>query len=324
MCGNNRRGVGMTYFDEIMKMHPVRNRALQKEAFRKWALKEAARNGCEGRIEENDGHANIVIGDMDRAKAVFTAHYDTPWESIFPNFMLPRARGLYYLYQMLIIAALLVFGFAAAGLFMLCVKLDYTVVSNRLAPLAVFMVVYYALFFLIFRTFVNRNNANDNTSGVACVLETMKKIPENLRENVLFVLFDDEEKGKKGSKAFFKAHSETLSNLPVINFDCVGFGRHPVFIVKEALEKTEAYAAFEKTYGTLENASIFSAKKARANSDQMSFPMGTGVMTCEKTKRGLLYVGRIHTRRDTVVDQENIRMLSDASAEFVLSMEDQP
>lgn len=314
----------MKYSEEILKLFPVRNRRTEKEAFRKWALKEAERLGYAARTEENGGHRNIVIGDIETAKTVFTAHYDTPMASVFPNFMLPKARALYYAYQALIILAVMAAGFFAAGLFEATVPLDYTVTKNRMALVGIFMLVYYGLFFLLFKTFVNKNNANDNTSGVACIFETMARLPENVRGNAAFVLFDDEEKGKKGSKAFFKAHTERFVSLPVINFDCVGFGDHPVIIVKDAFINTKTYAAFEKAFSALENVQICNAGEAHANSDQMSFPLGTGVMMCARSKYGILYVGRIHTKRDTVSDSRNIDVLSTASKEFMLGMEAQP
>ena len=49
----------------------------------------------------------------------------------------------------------------------------------------------------------NRHTANDNTSGVAAVMELMARLPEEQRSKAAFILFDNEEKGMLGYSAAF-------------------------------------------------------------------------------------------------------------------------
>jgi hypothetical protein len=51
-------------------------------------------------------------------------------------------------------------------------------------------------------------------------------------------------------------------------------------------------------------------------SDQRNFDLGVGVSALNKTKHGLLYMNKIHTKRDTVYDEENIEFLKNGAIEL--------
>ena len=308
------------FFDGINRKFPVRNTKDEKAAFSGWVMEEAKKSGLNAYISDDKGHKNIVIGNIDTAKVIFTAHYDTPWQSPWPNLMLPANRGLFLLYQMGILIPFLAVSFLAAFLTAKLVPLDYTQATNRLVPLYAYLITYYALFFAFLRGKNNKNNLNDNTSGVATVLSIAKEMKPEQLEKAAFILFDDEEKGKKGSKAFAEAHKALFDHTPVVNFDCVGLGDHFVVIEKESFKETEGYDAFKNAFSKLPNVHFFSSKKAHANSDQTSFKIGNAVMAVKKSRRGILYVDRIHTSRDTVVDDKNLTLLKDASVSFIESM----
>ena len=44
---------------------------------------------------------NLIIGDLEQAKIVLTAHYDTCARSLLPNFILPKNPVLSLLYGLL-------------------------------------------------------------------------------------------------------------------------------------------------------------------------------------------------------------------------------
>lgn len=308
------------FFDEIIERFPVRNTKKQKEAFARWVIEDARKHGLDASVSDDKGHKNIVIGNPDTAKTIFTAHYDTPWQSPWPNLMLPKNRGLFLLYQIGILIPFLLISFFAAFLVMKMVPLDYTQPTNRLVPLYAYLFTYYILFFVFLRGKKNQNNFNDNTSGVSVVLSIAKNMKPELLEKAAFILFDNEERGKKGSKAFAKAHKELSEHTPVINFDCVGVGDHFVVIEKEAFKAKKEYEAFRNAFSHLPNVHFFFSKKAHANSDQTSFKMGNAVMAVKKSGRGILYVNRIHTSKDTLVDTQNLVLLKEASVSFIESM----
>ena len=188
--------------------------------------------------------------------------------------------------------------------------------DNRVLCLT-FLAVYYALYFLLFRTFNNPNNYNDNTSGVATVLSLMERIGT---DKVAYILFDNEEKGKKGSKAYRNDHKEMTENKLFVNFDCVGNGENFVFIAMQEAEKSESYARLCESFTASDRytVSFYPIKGSESNSDYKNFPCGVGCMACKKGKRTkTLYTPRIHTPRDVVASAENVEFLVEGMRRFV-------
>ena len=167
----------MSYLQDITARFPVRKRDEEKEAFRKWAVAQGKILGYSARVEElaRGRHCNVVFGSPEHAQVIYTAHYDTPARLPIPNLMTPRNIPMFALYQLGIILVLLLaaaIAFVGAQLLM----------RNASLSLIIALVVYYALLLLMIAGPANPNNANDNTSGVAAVLETMARMPKEQRE----------------------------------------------------------------------------------------------------------------------------------------------
>lgn len=303
------------YLSEIDERFPIRNSAEQKEAFRVYALEEAQKNGLPAVREQSAEHINLVFGDPASARVIFTAHYDTPRRAVLPNLMLVSNRTLHWAYvfgQILIMLAIAIgaaFGAKAA------LHLEWQKLQDRMLMLFVYMAVYYLLFFLMMRGPANRRNRNDNTSGTAAVLELTRKLGS--RPGIALILFDNEEKGKKGSKAFAADHPPVKQNALIVNMDCVGNGDNFLFCVPDAAESNPLLAAL-KTAAEQKAlpARFFNTKKAQTNSDNRSFTQGIGVCCCRYKRFVGYYNGRIHTARDTVAEPGNIARLTDALSSF--------
>ena len=56
---------------------------------------------------------------------------------------------------------------------------------------------------------------------------------------------------------------------------------------------------------------FFPAKGSPCNSDQKSFPRGVACVACRQTRRGIFYTPAIHTEKDKVAREENVRYLAD-------------
>ena len=296
----------MSILKDIIKDHPIRRSESQKDSFRSAAISFSEKLGFSAKVETLKESKNVIIGDPESAEVIITAHYDTPAASLFPNVMIPRNRVLFYLYQFTPIFALL---FASLGL---SYFMGYVLLKSYETFMIGFLVLYYGGFFLMSRVFENKNNYNDNTSGIATVLSVAQSLDENSRKKIAFILFDNEEKGKLGSKAYFSAHKDYMTDKPVLNLDCVGNGENVIFIAKVPAQKTPLWSALSslpKCRGRY-TLHLFTQKEADANSDHKSFPVGIGCMTALRSKRGVLYAGRIHTHRDVVAKEENIDFLT--------------
>ena len=317
MFGNRQKGNDMSRLNDLIHNHPVRRSEGQKAAFRESIVSDLSARGYDAKAEKSGGkHENVVIGDPMSAEAVFTAHYDTPATSIFPNVMIPRARLLFYLYQFLPIIVLLALSLGIGYL------VGEVLLHSYEAFIISFLVLYYGGYFLMFRTFENKNNYNDNTSGVAAVLSIADALDTSMRGKVAFILFDNEEKGKKGSKAYFADHKTDMEKRIVINLDCVGNGDNIVFIAKPDAQKSDVYTKLTESFSSEDGYSVhfFSSKQADANSDHKSFPAGIGCMACSRSRLGVLYAGRIHTKRDVVANEANIDFITAGAVKFINSL----
>ena len=299
--------------NEIFEKYEVRKTKKQKMQFFDF-LQATARN--EGysvtseRIDKN-GH-NIVVGSPANAKVIYTAHYDTPAASFFPNIITPKSIPLYLLYQILISVIL----FTIPALLIIWVP-DLILSHSTSAFWPIFSILSgYSLIviecYLLTSGPANKHNANDNTSGVMTLIHIMKSMPAEARNQVAFIFFDLEEKGCIGSSAYRKAHKKALKDVPVINFDCVSDGNNILFAVnkkaarfKESLQK--AFVSNDKY--TVEVAT----KGAFYPSDHKNFATGIGVGALNKSKLGILYNNKIHTKNDVVYDEENIIFLAEGA-----------
>lgn len=306
----------------VFANHEIRKTKKQKSAFIDYVQSTAAAKGYNCRVERGYlGARNIVVGDPDTAKVVYTAHYDTCAVMPFPNFITPKCIWLYLLYQILITVALLgIPMLLLAGVYALCTAL------TPVDPDALFLILYEGWFVLLLVEMyflmagpANQHTANDNTSGVTTLLDIMTALPEELRGEVGFVFFDLEEMGLFGSAGFASKHKKVAKNTLLVNFDCVSDGDTVLFALrKEATRYDDAMrAAFPST--ETRRAEVVS-KGVFYPSDQANFACGVGVAALKRTKGGLLYMNRIHTKRDTVYMEENIAYLTEGAVRLAESL----
>lgn len=299
------------YLDEIDRRFPVRRTDTQKEAFREYAANEALSSGFTVQTVRNDKHNNLVIGNPEEASVVFTAHYDTPRQAVLPNLMIPLNPVLKYTWVLIPLFAMLALAIWAASVIRDMTGL--TGVARRLVFVGAYLLIYFGLFRLLFWGPANKHNRNDNTSGTAAVLTLCRRLAGNSR--TAFILFDDEEKGKKGSKAYAQAFPDIRNNRLVVNMDCVGNGNNWIVSASEAAMNDPMFAALAEALKRID-ANVYSSRKASLNSDQKNFEKGVGICACLHSKRIGFYTPRIHTRHDTVASSDNIRRLSDSLAAF--------
>ena len=312
----------MNYLEYLIKNHPTRKSNDEKENFRKYVLSEAEKLDYEAKTEKtsDNKNENIVIGNPEKAKVVFCAHFDTPASALFPNLMLPRNKLLFFLYQFIPVTLILLCSYIPAMLIS-----DYffngeiNASANIIAFEFIFLFLYFGLFYLLYFAFKNKNNYNDNTSGSAVLLSLMSKLSPEEKENAAFIFFDNEEKGKLGSKAYYKDHKDFMEEKLVINFDCVGNGKNILVLFNKKAENTAESEIMKESFtgNDIFKTYLFPKKGSVCNSDHASFPMGVAVVACKNTKNGIFYTPNIHTAKDTEADNGNIEFLSDCAKEFI-------
>lgn len=293
---------------DVLQEFPVRKNKIQKQQFRQAILSYAEGLGYSCKIEKGSfGVHNILIGDPDRATYLVTAHYDTCAALPFPNLITPCNLGAFLLWQLLLVVVLCVPVGIIGGI------IGY--ISNEV------MIGIYCAYLLLIAEVIwmlvgpaNRFNANDNTSGVVTVLETAAALPVELREQVCFVLFDLEEAGLLGSSSYRQTHRNTTAKQIVLNIDCVGEGNEILLFPTKKLKKNDTRVAkLKELCFSSHNKSIKICDKGFSiyPSDQSSFPFGLGIAAFCRSKFFGLYLAKIHTRKDRVLDEKNVALVRD-------------
>ncbi len=304
---------------EVLSKFPIRKGKAQKEAFRAWLANFFKDTGYYTQVESGGTiikSNNIIVGNPEMAKVIFTAHYDTCAGLPFPNFITPHNFLIYLLYQIAIVIPMFVLAIGAEILLLLC----WDDCPLWLATFVVYFVLIFC-FWWIMAGPANKHNANDNTSGVVTLIEIASALPIEDRHDVAFVFFDNEEKGLLGSSFFKKSHGNALKNTLLINFDCVSDGEYIHLFPNKKVKTNAAIITLlkkhftsntEKTVKVIEGFGFYP-------SDQKAFPLGVGVAALHKGKVGY-WLGRIHTKRDTVFDEQNISLLTKQSLSLISAL----
>ena len=300
---------------EIFKNYEVRKTDEEKKSFRNYLTSLATEYGYDVKTEKpNKSTYNVIVGNPERAEVIYTAHYDTCAVMPLPNFITPKCIPIYVLYQLILTFIVYIIPFSMLSM---SDELLLATDSHLLAG-----VVYFAgLGLMILFTYLmmcgpaNKRTANDNTSGVTLLIDIMRELPNELKDKVAFIFFDFEELGMIGSRGYKTMHPSVAKDKLLINFDCVSDGDNILFVPKKGAYYAtgmieEAFSTTEKYEGKY---SVEVAKKAFYPSDQINFNRGVGVSALKRTKRGLLYMNRIHTNKDTVYNEENIEFLKEGA-----------
>ena len=290
----------------ILAEFQVRKSKKQKAAFRDWLCRELTTAGYAPTVEKSAIAANVVVGDPEDARVLFTAHYDTQAVLPIPNFITPRNFFWYLLYQFVLVGSMFLIAGIVAG-FLLLFRLPVE------AAMLVFSVVLLVCCWWLIDGPANQHTVNDNTSGVITLIETAMALRLEDRSRVCFVFFDNEEKGMLGSSAFARKHKQVKKGRLVVNFDCVSDGSSIQFFPSRKLKKDRAkIAGLEKAFQSAGDRRVEIVRGfGFYPSDNAAFRLGAGVCALRRHKVFGWYMSRIHTSRDTVMEEENIELLRD-------------
>ena len=297
---------------QILESYQVRKTKKQKRAFTE--LMQAHFPQMQVQEKGIPKCRNLVVGDPETAKVILGAHYDTCARLPFPNFITPKAPILSIFYSILIAVP-------PVMLVLLFNRLAVNWIHDPLLTYWISLGIYFAFIFMMLAGPANKHTANDNTSGVITLIEIYHRLSQQQRQEVCFVFFDNEEQGLLGSGQFRRRYKKAIKDTLMINFDCVSDGDHFLLgITKKANQKyhvplARTYTSTEEKHVLMEN-----LKKVYYPSDQAGFPVAIAVAAL-KHKKGIgYYMDRIHTRRDTIFDERNIRYLAERTASFIESI----
>ncbi len=260
-----------------------------------------------------------MVGNPEKAKVIYTAHYDTCARMPVPNFITPKAIWVYLLYQILLTVVLL-------GLPTLLTIGLGAILSQFVSERVGILILYYTWLILILAEMwlimagpANKQTANDNTSGVTTLLDIMTALPEDLQGSTAFIFFDFEELGLFGSAGYASKHKNITKNTLLLNFDCVSDGNTILFALRK---KANPYAkAIQEAFPETDAFRVeVVSKGVFYPSDQANFAKGVGVAALKQGKLGILYMDRIHTKHDTVYEEANIAYLTEGAIKLAQNL----
>lgn len=304
----------MNVWEQIDRQFPVRKTDAQKQAFREWAAQQIRDMGYSVK-EEVVGrwkHHNLIVGDPEHAAFVFTANYDTPARMLLPNLAIPRNFPLYAAYSLLNVLLGLVPAVAA----MLLVQ---GLFGNFNASYITLIAVYLGILLFTIYGPANPKNANGNTSGLAATLMLMASLSEEERSRTAFILFDNKEKGKFGSKSYAREHVQVMFTRLVFHLDAVGVGDQLIVASTKLARKCTGFGAFERAMNAAEGftAHLYDSHACTLNSDHSSFKCGVGLTMCRRRKLVGFYTPALRTPADTACDPKKLEALAGALTAFV-------
>ncbi len=288
----------------VLDNHQVRFSKKQKANFAKYLADSMPQH--QFNIEQGGicGNNNIVVGDIDNAKVIYTAHYDTQPIMLLPMpIVMTPNNWFWFLFWQLVLPIIIMI--VPMGLLM------------RFG-LPVLAFAYYVLLIclLIFAP-ANKHTVNDNTSGVICLVELLSRSDIDTSK-VAFVFFDNEEKGLFGSMFFAKKHPHVSKHTPIFNMDCVAVG-DTIMVLKNKKLKTndKLHSAITDSFAVCpHNKKYLVQDWCLYPSDQINFSCGIAVVAVKHSRVIGYYLDRVHSPLDTVLDDDNITYIVDSLAKL--------
>ena len=301
------------YAERLLREYPVRRKPKEKERFRLWLMGTLKAMGYHAELQSVDAPlqtggsvTNVVAGDPEKARVIFIAHYDTGLRSLLPPVIAPT-RPLTALLWLALTPVL-----TLAGSFAISFALTFAVNAPRLTLPLFLALLLSSLLYLRFGP-SEANNAADNASGVAALLETAAALTPRYRGEAAFVFLDAGCGGMTGAKGF-RARYPSAKEKPVINVNCVARGDELLILPgRYARWNGELLDAFLEGFADAadgEKKTVFLKTDGIVYypSDNRVFRCGVSLCACEKL-RGF---GRIILpRKAESIDEENLRILKE-------------
>lgn len=291
---------------------PLRRKDKEKAEVRSWLLFQLREMGYHAQLQSSRDATNVIAGDLEKAKLLITAHYDTGLHDLLPPFISPTRPITQLLYQALTPVLALV------GSFLLSFAISFPL--NRpglMLPLFLMLLVACLLYFR-FGPSETKSSLCDNASGVAAVLEAAAAITPRYRGEVVIAFLDGGAANGKGARALQKEYP-CVKEKSVICVDCVAAGDELLLLSnKGARWDGELLDALNASFENAGKKTVFNKTDGLVYfpGDARVFKNAVTVCAVEK----LPGFGRIiRPRRVREVDEENLAILRDGLSKLPLN-----
>ena len=304
------------FAERITREFPVRRKPEEKERFRLFLVGALREMGYHAELQTKETAlqlggrvTNVVAGDPETAKLLLIAHYDTPLRPLLPPLIAPTRPVSGFFYMALTPVCVLL------GSFVVSMGVGFALKAPQL-PLPLFLLLLLAaLVYLRFGPSETRN-LNDNTSGVAALLETASALTPRYRGEVAFAFLDGGFGGMSGAKGF-RARYPSAKEKTVINVNCVAQGSELLILPsKYSRWNGEVLDAMLESFENGENTDVFLKTDGLTYypSDNRAFRYSFTICACDKVAG----FGRlIQPRKAKNLDSEMLSLLKDGLCKLI-------
>lgn len=299
----NEKKIQTNSLIKIFKSKFIKRRKISdKKLFLDFAEKYFSDYGYNMIKDSEKKNINIYSDNIKGAKYIFTAHYDTPTTSIIMNICngLAPLLGNFSIIPITLIA-----------IFIILVKSN---LNDIFSSFFYILIIIMCLEYLLKRE--NKNNMNDNTSGLISLFILAST---SFNKDIAFILFDNEEKGLKGSKQFSRESIELIDkDATIINLDCVASGTDWCIysneeVLQSKLLKILKGEKIRKGILTGSDHKPFIKKRDNQNHRNTIY-----ISKKYKSKIGGYYHKNIHTNLDTNVCEDDIIELVNSLEKIII------
>lgn len=292
------------FVQRLAQEFPLRRKDKEKAEVRSWLLHQLREMGYDAQLQSARDATNVVAGDVEKAKLLITAHYDTGLRDLLPPFISPTRPVTQLLYQMLTPLLTLV------GSFLLSFAISFPLNRPGLMLPLFLLLLAACLLYLRFGPSETESGICDNASGVAALLETAASITPRYRSEIAIAFLDGGAMNGKGARALQKAHP-CVREKSVICVDCVASGDELLLLSnKGARWDGELLDALNASFENTDKKTVFNKTDGLVYfpGDARVFKNAVTVCAVER----LPGFGRIiRPRRVHEVDEENLAVVRD-------------
>lgn len=276
---------------EQLKPMQERMHRKSKNKFRAYLKQKAIEVNLDYKILPKSGLSkNVIIGNIETAKYILGAHYDTPPK--MPAFL---------------VSSILLFNIVVSIFTIFLVLITF--LNPNISYISLIL-IFLLLLHLFGGGIANKHNHNDNTSGILTVLALLEKNCKS--DQVAYVFFDNEEKGLIGSMQLERHLRKILNtkNKQFIVFDCVGCGDVMGLTSYNSNDLANKILSISEMLEDKSISYIIKKPSMLMLSDHYSFRLWkhVGIM-CYNSEGKRLKIKNIHSSKDKEVNINNIESL---------------
>ena len=256
---------------------------------------------------------NLYVGNIAKAKTIVIAHYDTPVRIFFRKTKFyPFDSGQAY-FASLVQTFFPTLIFSIIGVFIF--RAGMTAWTDNLFSLVSIATIVGLIFlgvlsFVIARGIGNINNLNMNSAAIVACIKMAEKMPSKNRDEIAFVLTDNECVGRHGDNLVLEALPSTIGQRQIIHLRCIGDGEVIVVGCKES--NKDLSKKFKKHYKGEKQLKQIALDENEAKLTALNtYPKSISIAAAYPVGNQYV-VFNTQTAKDIEVDLDNIETISDA------------